>query len=103
MDVLRKVNKLRLERGWSVYRLSVKSGISQSTLTNMFNRETQPSLASLELICNAFEISLSEFFADDSDSRSTPMTESELIKQYKALPETLKVSISNIIREYNNK
>ena len=36
MDVLKKINKLRIDRNWSVYRLSVESGVSQSTLTNMF-------------------------------------------------------------------
>ena len=64
MDVLKKINRMRLERNWSVYRLSIESNIPQSTLTNMFNRETLPSITSLECICNAFGISMSEFFKE---------------------------------------
>lgn len=66
MDVLKKINKMRLDRGWSVYRLSVESGIAQSTLTNMFNRETQPSITTLQLICDAFGITLADFFREDA-------------------------------------
>ena len=64
MDVLKKINTLRLQRNWSVYRLSVESGIPQSTLTNMFNRETLPSITTLECICNAFHITMSDFFLE---------------------------------------
>ena len=55
MDALRKINRMRLERGWSIYRLSVESDLPQSTLINMFNRETQPSIATLEAICKALD------------------------------------------------
>ena len=65
MDILRKINKMRLDRNWSIYRLSVESDVPQSTLTNMFNRETLPSITTLEAICNAFDVSLSEFFKED--------------------------------------
>ena len=33
----------------------------------MFNRETLPSITSLECICNAFGISMSEFFKEPSE------------------------------------
>ena len=66
MDVLKKINKLRIDRGWSVYRLSEEAGLAQSTIINMFNRETLPSLTTLESICSAFGISLSDFFAEDT-------------------------------------
>ncbi|MBO5362919.1 MAG: helix-turn-helix transcriptional regulator, partial [Clostridia bacterium] len=64
MDVLKRINQLRLERNWSIYRLSVESNIPQSTLTNMFNRETLPSITTLECLCSAFGITLAEFFND---------------------------------------
>ena len=70
MDVLKKINHMRLERNGSVYRLSVESNIPQSTLTNMFNRETLPSITSLECICNAFGISMSEFFKEPHEKEA---------------------------------
>ncbi len=56
MDVLKRINQLRLDRNWSVYRLSVESGLPQSTITNMFNRETLPSIITLQALCDGFGI-----------------------------------------------
>ena len=97
MDVLKKINKMRIERNWSVYRLSVESGISQSTLTNMFNRETLPSITTLDCICTAFGITLSEFFLEDGKAKIT--TETEIITLYRAAPEEVKTAIAVLLRK----
>ena len=52
------------ERGWSEYRLAKECGVSQSTISNIFNRNYQPSISSLESICRSFGITLSQFFAE---------------------------------------
>ncbi len=79
IDILRKINKMRLDRNWSIYRLSVESEVPQSTLTNMFNRETLPSITTLSSICKAFNISLSEFFLKKQHSMKTsPLTKNLL-------------------------
>ena len=49
MDVLQRIRELMEERGWSSYRLAVASGLSQSTIANMFRRNTVPSIPTLEL------------------------------------------------------
>lgn len=98
MDVLRKINKMRLNRGWSVYRLSVESGISQSTLTNMFNRETLPSITTLECLCNAFGVTLSEFFAEPNE-KATNVGAQELFVLYQSLSEDAKQSLLTLLRE----
>lgn len=101
MDVLKKINRLRLERGWSIYRLSVDSGISQSTLNNMFNRETLPSITTLECLCSAFDISMSEFFADEVNSSDSD--EEELIKLYRQTSNEGKSAVLNILRQLAQK
>ena len=98
MNVLKKINKLRLDRGWSVYRLSVESGISQSTLTNMFNRETLPSITTLECLCNAFGITVSEFFREETP-KTTGADEQELLNLYHALSEEGKQGLLSLLRE----
>ena len=52
------------ERGWSEYRLAKESGLSQSTISNLFVRNTLPSIATLEIICKSFGITLAQFFED---------------------------------------
>lgn len=64
MDTNERLNQLLKERGWTYYRLSKNSGLSESTITNIFKRNTIPSIPTLELICKGFGITLSQFFAD---------------------------------------
>lgn len=98
MNVLKKINQMRLERNWSVYRLSVKSGIPQSTLTNMFNRETLPSITTLECICCAFGITMSEFF-EETEQKPSSNSEEELLALYRASSSNVKNSILTLLRE----
>ena len=63
MDAKERIRELLRERGWTEYRLAVASGLSQSTVANIFNRNTTPSIATLEAICRGFGITLAQFFA----------------------------------------
>ena len=64
MDARKKIRELMDERGWTEYRLAIASGLSQSTISNIFNRNTLPSLATLESICAGFGITMAQFFAE---------------------------------------
>lgn len=70
MDILKKIDELRRARGWSVYKLAEESGLTQSTLANMFARGTQPTISTLESICKAYGISLAEFFSDNQPTNT---------------------------------
>ncbi len=98
MDVIGKLDRLRLERNLSVYRLAELSGINHSTLANTFSHRTVPSIKNLELMCKTFGISLSQFFAENESSpmRLSP-NEITLIRNYRKLPEQLKTAVSDIV------
>lgn len=64
MDVNGRIRELLEERGWTEYKLAKESGLSQSTISNIFKRNTVPSISTLELICGGFGISLSQFFSE---------------------------------------
>lgn len=64
MDAKVRIRELMDERGWSEYRLAIASGLSQSTVANIFNRNTTPSVSTLESICAGFGITLAQFFAE---------------------------------------
>lgn len=66
MDVLEKITSLRKARNWSEYQLAERSGLTQSTISSWYRKNMMPSIPSLERICNAFGISLSQFFLDDN-------------------------------------
>lgn len=42
MDVIQRIDDIMKERGWSYYKLSVESGLSSSTITNIYRRNTVP-------------------------------------------------------------
>ena len=72
METNERLRRLLKERGWSEYRLAKKCGLSQSTIANIYRRNTVPSIATLEVICAGFGITLSQFFADEEMVELTP-------------------------------
>ena len=65
MTIIEKIDKLRIERGWSVNNLAMEAMLTQSTLNNLYMRNTEPKISTLRAICNAFGITLAEFFTDE--------------------------------------
>lgn len=63
MDANLRIKSLMEEKGWTEYRLAKEAGLSQSTIANIFNRNTVPSISTLESICAGFGITLAQFFA----------------------------------------
>lgn len=63
-DVLGLIRKNREARGWTEYQLAERSGLPQSTISSWYQKGMTPSSSSLEKICDAFGLTLSQFFAD---------------------------------------
>ncbi|MCM1364001.1 MAG: helix-turn-helix transcriptional regulator [Faecalibacterium sp.] len=72
MDTLARLQQLLRERGWTEYKLSKECGLAQSTIGNIFRRNTVPTIETLETICNGFGITMSQFFADDDMIEMSP-------------------------------
>lgn len=65
MDVLSRITSLRMGRNWSEYQLAERSGLTQSTISSWYRKNMMPSIPSLERICDAFGITLSQFFLEN--------------------------------------
>lgn len=100
MDTHKRLRQLMNERGWTEYRLSKQCGLSQSTLANMFKRNTQPSISTLEAICGGFGITLSQFFADGDMVEMTPDIK-ELFDLWVSLTAEQKNAVMQMIRTLN--
>lgn len=68
MNVLDRIIELKNAKGWSEYQLAEESGMAQSTISSWYRKNMMPSIPSLEKICTAFDISLSQFFLEDNDN-----------------------------------
>lgn len=58
----KRISQLCKMRGMSYYRLAKDSNLSESVLSSIRREKNLPSLDTLEKICNAFNITMSEFF-----------------------------------------
>ncbi len=86
MNILDRVLKLREEKGWSEYRLSVESGVPQSTISSWYRKDAQPSLTSLKAICDACGITISELFCEEEEGCIYPTEiEKRLLYEFKSL------------------
>ena len=101
MDVHKKLRQLLDERGWTEYKLSKKCGLSESTLANIFRRNTTPSLSTLNAICNGFGITLSQFFAEDEMVELTPELKKLFDKWVNLTPEQ-KAAVYSMISAFNS-
>lgn len=102
MDTHSRLRQLMAERGWTAYRLAKESGLSESTLANIFKRNTVPSISTLESVCSAFGISLAQFFAESEMVELTPELK-ELFDNWVALTPEQKQAALQMIRAMNTR
>lgn len=72
LDIKERIHRLLVEHNWTPYRLAKESGLSDATVGNLFRRNTVPSIATLEAICNGFGITLAQFFTEGEVVELTP-------------------------------
>lgn len=77
MDVLGRVAQLMQERGWSKYRLAQECGMSDSTISNMFRRNTIPTVPTIEAFCKAFGITLPQFFEIGTETTAVHLSDDQ--------------------------
>ena len=97
METRERIRELMKERGWSEYRLAIASGLSQSTIANIFSRHTTPSVATLEAICQGFGITLAQFFAEGEMVELTPELK-EMFDAWVSLTPEQKAAVQQTIR-----
>lgn len=97
VDVLLTIVKYRQERGWSEKRLAEISGVPQTTISSWYRRGIHPQLSSLMRICEAYGITLSQFFAEDCSPVDLTETQAKLIHDWARLDEEQQEIIFRLI------
>ncbi|MCL2630827.1 MAG: helix-turn-helix transcriptional regulator [Firmicutes bacterium] len=96
-----KINRLRNERGWSVYRLSQESGIPEQSISKWIYGSATITLPLLEQICEAFGITLADFFAEGALIELTPEKKT-LHDDWHSLSENEQSAILAVIKSYKD-
>jgi transcriptional regulator with XRE-family HTH domain len=96
MNVTERIEQLMRQRNWTMYRLGKEAKLPQSTLTHVFRRDSEPTISTLEAICEAFGITLGEFF---SDGEFVPLTAEQrsLLDKWAVLSKEQKQLIFSVI------
>lgn len=100
MHCLERIRFLLRERGWSVYRLAQAAEIPQSTLANLFMRNNVPTIPTLERICDALGITLSEFFAEATTLSPETQLNLRMDKKWNTLNPAQKQLILEVMEQF---
>ena len=85
MDILEKIRKLQYERDWTDYDLAKNAEISVATVNSLFRRKSPPKLETLQCICRAFHMTLSQFFLEDEAMDLLSEPEKEMLAAFRKL------------------
>ena len=80
----------------SKYQLSRKCGLAEATIGNILTQSVSPSISTLEAICDAFDITLAQFFAEGELVELTE-EQRELFDKWVALTPRHKAAIQYMI------
>ena len=97
MDALERISSLREKRGWTVWKLSEESGVDQTTISAWYKKGRSPSISSLEKICEAFGITMSQFFIDNESSTDLTEEQREMLENWSALSKNQRAIILTLV------
>ncbi len=86
-DILSTITEYREQRGWTEYQLAERSGLPQSTISSWYRKNMVPTIPSLEKVCAAFGITLSQLFAEGDATVSLTDSQKKLLDRWSRLSE----------------
>ncbi len=102
MDVKARLQQFMDERGWTIYRVAKEADIPWSTVRNMFKRNTEPSIVTLECICRGMGLTLSQFF-DVENEMGLTSKQQRLLQEWSRLNERDQQLVLEIVDSLNEK
>lgn len=85
MDVGKRLSELRKQCGYTQNGLAERAGVSQTHLRRVELGQADITVSHLQLLCDAMEISLREFFEDTSETNEVAAAFSKLSPKQKTL------------------
>lgn len=98
-----KIEELCSKSGITRYQLSLRSGISQSALSDIVKKKNVPTLITVERICTAFGITLAQFFAQEEAIPDLSEEQKKLLQLWHGLTLEEKKIVTTFIESIQNK
>ena len=100
MDIIEKIKELRDERGWSTNQLALEAELTQSTVSTLLTKASAlPSLDTLTHLCDAFGMTLAQFFLEEEQSELVSVQEKLLIDHYRKLSDDQKKAVLTLLSD----
>lgn len=99
MDILGKIKVLQGQRGWTDYKLAQRAGIPIATLSSLYTRKSPPKLETLQCICNAFGLTLSQFFLENERVEILSETERQMLQCFRKLSPKQQKALIEVFEE----
>ena len=93
VPVLERITYYRLQKGWTEYQMAEVSGLTQSTISSWYRKNILPTIPSLEKLCTAFGITLSQFFDIDEKTVTLTPVQKSLLDEASRLTETQQLAL----------
>ncbi|MBQ3179895.1 MAG: helix-turn-helix transcriptional regulator [Firmicutes bacterium] len=98
-DILAVIAAYREERGWTEYQLAERSGLPQYTISSWYRKNMVPTVPSLEKICTAFGITLSQLFAEGDAPVSLTESQRRLLDSWSRLDAEKQAAVFALIEK----
>lgn len=95
MDISARIKFFREQKGYTVNRLANIAGISQSYLRSVELGQKNPTVETLSEICWALDISLKDFFDDDTFAS---LQKDELLREIYRLTPRQRQNLANFLK-----
>ena len=96
--ITNRIKELCDKRQMSMYALSKKTGISQSSLSNLMKRGSTPTFYTLDKICDGLGITLSQFFSKDIGKLELSAEQRKVLETWETLTDKEKEAVERYVR-----
>lgn len=96
--ITNRIKELCEKKQMSMYALSKKSGISQSSLSNLMKRGSTPSFFTLDKICDGLGITLAQFFSNDREVLDITEEQKKVLQVWALLTDKQKQAVEIYVR-----
>lgn len=96
--ITNRIKELCDKRRMSMYALSKKTGISQSSLSNLMKRGSTPTFYTLDKICDGLGITLSQFFSKDIEKLELSAEQRKVLETWETLTDKEKEAVEIYVR-----
>ncbi len=86
MDIKKRILELMEERHWTRYKLAHEAGLYITTINAWFDKNYNPSMDSIQSVCNAFGITVVKFFSGVDEGKLSA-EQLVILDKYNQIPE----------------